>query len=252
MLGSKTISTLLVMGTSLIANDDTTPVNATIYGQVIGGLQHLRMTRSDISFAVNKLSQFMHASSEHHLGAVKRLLRSLNGTRSLGIRLLTDTPQTLHGFSNVDWASNPDDRTSIGAFLIFLSVNPISWSSIKQCIVAQSSTEAKYRVIVVVAIELQWMNSLLSKLLILVQSPPTLLSNNLGATYLSTNPIFHYRIKHFAIDYHFVCDLVQLSELRVAHVFVDDQLVDALTKSLSRLCLLSRYNKIGVVSGSPS
>ena len=126
MLGSKPVTTPHVVGTSLIAEDGVAPINATVYSQVVGGLQHLWMTRLDISFAMNKLSQFMHSSSEHHLGVVKRLLRYLNGTRSLGIQLLADTPLTFHGFSNADWASNLDDHTSTRAFLIFLGANPIS------------------------------------------------------------------------------------------------------------------------------
>ena len=126
MLDSKPVSTPLVVGTSLTANDGIAPVNATMYRQVVGGLQHLLMTRSNISFSVNKLSRFMHTPSEHHWGVVKRLLRYLNGMRSLGIQLLTDTAHTLHGFYDADWAGNPDDRTSTGAFLIFLGANPIS------------------------------------------------------------------------------------------------------------------------------
>ena len=62
MLNSKHVSTLLVICTSLAAHDGTTPINATTYHQVVGGLQHLRMTQPDISFVMNKLSQFMHAS----------------------------------------------------------------------------------------------------------------------------------------------------------------------------------------------
>ena len=104
MLSSKPISTPLVVCTSLIAKDGVTPINVIVYRRVVGGLQHLWMTRPDISFSVNKLSQFMHLSSEHHWGVVKRLLRYLNGTRSLGIRILANTPLTLHGFSYVDWA----------------------------------------------------------------------------------------------------------------------------------------------------
>ena len=80
-----------------------------------------------------------------------------------------------------------------------------------------------------------------------MQSPPTLFLDNLGATYLYANPVFHSRMKHLAIYYHFVRDLAQLSELCVAHVSTSDQLVDALTKSLSRPCVLSLCNKIGVV-----
>ena len=56
MLGSKLISTLLVVGISLTANVGTVLVNATMYRQVVGGLQHLRMTRPDFSFDMNKLS----------------------------------------------------------------------------------------------------------------------------------------------------------------------------------------------------
>ena len=81
--------------------------------------------------------------------------------------------------------------------------------------------------------------------------PPTLFSDNLGATYLSANLVFHSLMKHLAIDYHFVRDLVQFSELRVTHVSTGDQLTDALTKSLFRPRLLSLCNKIGVVSDTP-
>ena len=53
MLDSKLVSTLLVVGNSLTAQAGTAPVNATTYHQVVGGLQHLWMTRPSISFALN-------------------------------------------------------------------------------------------------------------------------------------------------------------------------------------------------------
>ena len=96
----------------------------------------------------------MHAPSKHHWGAVKRLLHYLNGTRSLGIRLIADTPLTLHGFSYVGWVGNLNDRTSTGDFLIFLGANPISWSSTKQRTVSRSSIEIEYHVIMAAAAEL--------------------------------------------------------------------------------------------------
>ena len=154
MLDSKPDSTQLVIGTSLTATDDSAPVNATMYHQLVGDPQNLRMTHLDISFVVNKLSHFMHAPSEHHWGAIKCLLHYLNGTSSLGVQLLGDTPLALQGFSDADWASNPDDRTSTMDFLIFLGANPISWSSTKQRIVSRSSIEAEYRAIAVVTTEL--------------------------------------------------------------------------------------------------
>ena len=66
MLDSKHVSTQLSMGTSLTGTDGIASVYATMYRQVVGGLQHLWMTRPDISFAMNKLSHSIHASSKHH------------------------------------------------------------------------------------------------------------------------------------------------------------------------------------------
>lgn len=96
MISSKPIPTpYLATGTPLSAQDGTPPVNATLFHQVLGGLQHLRMTRPDIDFAINKLSQFMHAPTTHW-AAVKHLLCYLNNTRDLGINLLSSTPMSLH------------------------------------------------------------------------------------------------------------------------------------------------------------
>ena len=133
-----------------------------------------------------------------------------------------DSPHILHGFFDADWAGNPDDRTSTGTFIIFLGANPISWSSTKQRIVAQSSIEVEYCAISTVVAELQWVKSLLSELLVLVQSPPTMLLDNLSASYLSANLVFHSHMKHLAIDYHFARHLAQSSDLCVAYVSTGD------------------------------
>ena len=155
---------------------------------------------------------------------------------------------TLHGFSDTDWAGNPDDCTSTGVFLIFLSAKPISWSSTKQCTTAYSSTEAEYRAIVADVAELQWVKSLLLELLVPVHLPFTLFSDNLGATYLSTNNIVFYScMKYLAIGYHFVHDPVQSSEMRIVHVSTSNQLADALIKPLFRSRLFYLYNKICVI-----
>ena len=121
----------------------------------------------------------------------------------------------------------------------------------KRRTIARSSTKAKYCFIAAAA-ELQWVKSSLFELFVPMHSPPTLFSDNLGVTYLSTNPVFHSHMKHLAIDYHFVHDLVQSSKLRVTRVSTSDQLVDALTKSLSRSRLFSPCNKIDVVFGTSS
>ena len=60
MLGAKDVSTPLSTTMSLKLVDGTSSTNSTEFRSVIGVLQYLSLTRLDISFSVNKLSQFMH------------------------------------------------------------------------------------------------------------------------------------------------------------------------------------------------
>jgi len=68
------VSTPMSSSESLMLNDDTPSHDATEYRKVIGKLQYLSFTRPDVSYSVNKLSQFMHAPSESHWRAIKRLI----------------------------------------------------------------------------------------------------------------------------------------------------------------------------------
>jgi len=70
--------------------------------------------------------------------------------------------------------------------------------------------------------------------------------DNIGATQLSSNPIFHSRMKHVAVDYHFIRDQVQSGQLRVTHVSSADQLADLLTKPLSTSTFQLFRDKIGL------
>jgi hypothetical protein len=88
------------------------------------------------------------------------------------------------------------------------------------------------------ATELNWLCYLLTDLNVQLLCCPILYRDNVGATQLYFNPVFHSKIKHVAIDYHFIRDQLQNGVLRVAHVSSADQLADALTKPLHRIRFL--------------
>ena len=62
---------------------------------------------------------------------------------------------------------------------------------------------------------------------------PVLWCDNLGATYLSANPVFHARAKHIEIDFHFVRERVARKQLQVKFISTKDQVADGFTKALS-------------------
>lgn len=72
------------------------------YRSAVGSLQYLAFTRPDISYAVNKLSQYMHAPTSDHWQAVKRVLRYLAGTASNGLYFSRNNTSTLHAYSDAD------------------------------------------------------------------------------------------------------------------------------------------------------
>lgn len=94
--------------------------------------------------------------------------------------------------------------------------------------------------------------SLMTELGIQSTTTPTIYCDNIGAMYLAANPVFHSRMKHIALDYHFVREIVQSMTLRISHISMQDQLTDALTKPLPHAQFISFSNNIGLSNGRPS
>ncbi|KAH9646728.1 retrovirus-related pol polyprotein from transposon RE1 [Citrus sinensis] len=233
MLDSKGCQTPM-SSTEKLTKDKGTPFeNPSLYRSIVGSLQYVILTRPEIAFSVNKLSQFLTAPSVFHWQACKRVLRYLQLTANYGLQFYHTGKLTLTAFSDADWGSDLDDRKSIGGYCVYLGNNLISWSSKKQQIVSRSTAESEYRALALTTSEVLWITYLFKELQVQLLQTPELKCDNKSAEALASNPKYHSKTKHIELDLHFIREHVARKEVEINHVPSCEQVADILTKPLA-------------------
>ena len=74
-----------------------------------------------------------------------------------------------------------------------------------------------------------------------------ILCDNQSCIKITENPVFHDKSKHIEIRYHYIHDMVQRGALKLQYISIDEQVVDVLTKPLSRLNFEHFQDKLGIV-----
>lgn len=221
-----------------------------VYQRLIGKLIYLTITRPDICFSVQLLSQFMQNPTTTHLQAAKRVLRYLLGTLSQGILLASSSAAKLTAYCDSDWAGCPTTRRSTSGYCIFLGQSPISWKAKKQSVVARSSAEAEYRSMALTTCEITWLKALLKDLGLKSLPPAVLKCDNKAAIAIAANPVLHEKTKHVDIDCHFIRDHLKAGHIKTEHTSSADQVADILTKVLPVKLHNQHVAKLGTSSKS--
>ena len=120
-------------------------------------------TRPDITFAVNKASQYLEKSNKIRWNTVKRIFKYLKGTTKHGIYFSTEQNNHIKAFSDADYAGDIE-RKSITSFILKLGDSAIAWGSIRQRTVALSTTEAEYITASQTVKKIIWMKNLINDL----------------------------------------------------------------------------------------
>ena len=97
---------------------DVLLIDPGIYQRLVGILLCLTVTRPDISFVVQNLSQFMHQEKQSHMQATIRVVKYIKHSPSLGIFLSAKASSNLQAFCDADWASCPTTRRSVIGYLV--------------------------------------------------------------------------------------------------------------------------------------
>ncbi|XP_026452006.1 uncharacterized protein LOC113352397 [Papaver somniferum] len=233
----------------LLPTDGTELTDPSCFRRLIGRLLYLTVTRPDITYSVNYLSQFLQHPRSAHMDAAHRILRYLKGTILHGIFLSSSSSPSIHGYTDSDWAGCPITRRSTTRF-VTLGNSPISWKSKKQPTVARSSAEAEYRALENLTAELQLLVYLFKYMHISCPLPITVSCDSQAAILIAQNPVFHECTKHIEIDCYFVREKLISGLILPKHLPSSDQLADVFTKPLGAPQFGRLVGKLGVCSGS--
>ena len=108
------------------------PVRQVEYARVIGcPMYAMCCTRSDIAFAVGKLSRYTSNPSHMHWHAVRRVFKYLKSSINYGLHYF-GYPSMLESFLDANWITNSEDHFSISGWIFTLGGVAVSWGSKKQ------------------------------------------------------------------------------------------------------------------------
>ncbi|GKE29692.1 zinc finger, CCHC-type containing protein [Tanacetum coccineum] len=109
-------------GTKLVKAEDGNSVDATYYRSLIGCLRYLLHTRPDLSYSVGLLSRFMQEPKDHHLKAIKQVIRYIKGTKEHGIIYKKDGGCKITGYSDSSYGINTDQgKGTTGIVFYFMT-----------------------------------------------------------------------------------------------------------------------------------
>ncbi|CAM8981982.1 unnamed protein product [Rhodiola kirilowii] len=218
------------------------------YRRMVGKLIYLTISRPDICFAVNQVSQHMQAPKMHHWHMVERVLRYLKGSPGQGIWMGCNGSTEIVGYCDADWAGDRVDRKSTTGFCTFIGGNLVTWKSKKQKVISCSSAEAEYRAMRKLTNELIWIKALLKDLGIESPTPITMHCDNQAAIHIASNSVFHERTKHIEVDCHKVRQMVEQRVILPCYTRSGDQLADIFTKAASSKVCKFIHSKLGLTS----
>jgi hypothetical protein len=103
------------------------------YASVVGSLMYAQVcTHPDLAFVTGMLGRYQKNSNKPHWDGVKKVLRYLQGTKSLMLTYKkSDAPLEIVGYSDSDFAGCLDTEKSTSGYIFTLANGVISWKSSK-------------------------------------------------------------------------------------------------------------------------
>ena len=215
---------------------------------------HAMMTCLVENLPLSQLSRFMANPSMAMWRAGIKVVQYLKGTPDLGIRYrrtgntkviaflnvkdartvqrLQENDQLLLGVCDSDLAGCPDTRMSHTGLGVFMAGGLVARRSVRQTVVALSSTEAEYMSTTELLKEVIYLIQILVQMGVKLDKPTEIFQDNQGCVAMSKNTLTK-RSKHIDIKYHFIRQKVAEKVVNVTWIKTKNQIADIFTKALA-------------------
>jgi hypothetical protein len=209
------------------------------YQSGVGMLLYLtKYSRPDISNIVRELSKCMESATWGAYNELLRVIKFVIDTKTFGLKVEpkfnNDLEWDLRLFCDSDWAGDPETRISVTGFIIYLLNIPICWRSKSQKGVTLSSSEAEYVAISEAVKELRFIYYLLNDLHIKVKLPISVMTDNIGAIFMSENASTGFRTRHVDTRYHFVREFIDSGFIKIEFVRSVENNSNVFTKNVNQ------------------
>jgi hypothetical protein len=161
------------------------------YVRLLKELQFLlNTTRSNQTFAVNKLALYIANPRLQHISTIKRVLHYLAETKDYKITYLDfiTHPNNFHGFADAAFRGDSKDGKSTAGYVFLTAKGAMTQKSRKQTIIHPLTTEAKYMALSEASCKICWLRVLHKELGFKQKGPILLWGDNEGAIALMKNP----------------------------------------------------------------
>jgi hypothetical protein len=180
---------------------ESPPFDIETMQKAVGMLNYLALhTRPDLAFTINVLAQFASNPTLTHWAMIKHVPRYLVGSINIGVEFSksSNLGAVLNDWADADYGTSLVSKKPMLGYVICFYGNPISCTTKKQPVVAQSKTEAELIAIKKCAKQLRWMSNFIILLDIKIDIP-IIYNDNSGAVIISKDAQPNPNTKHIEI-----------------------------------------------------
>jgi hypothetical protein len=190
-------------------------------------------TRLDICHVVRLASRYQSNLGKTHWQAVKRIFRYLQSTKNMGLCFgLGDLE--IAGYTNAYFAGDTNDKKSTSGYVFMFGGTVVCCLSKKYNCVSKSTMEAMYVSCNTKVINAVWIKWFVGSLNLGIPSKPiNVFCDNKFVVSLIKIQTHSSKDKPINLNYHYIQDMVEKSEIKVESIPLIETMADPMIKGLS-------------------